>query len=69
MVCANDARSDEKDSSDEGAADLTILKPFFLPWKVWNERIDLQNWDLKFPVLRDSVRNIISPKHYCNVVL
>ena len=53
MVCANDARSDEKDSSDEGAADLTILKPFFLPWKVWNERIDLQNWDLKLPVLRD----------------
>ena len=30
-VCANDARSDEKDSSDEGAADLTILNPFFLP--------------------------------------
>ena len=53
MVCANDARSDEKDSSDEGAADLTILEPFFLPWKVWNERIDLQNWDLKLPVPRD----------------
>ena len=27
------ARSDETDSSDEGAADLTILKPSFLPQK------------------------------------
>ena len=35
-LCASDARSDEKDSSDEGAADITILKPSFLPWKIWN---------------------------------
>ena len=27
------ARGDEMDSSDEGAADLTILKPSFLPRK------------------------------------
>ena len=30
---ANFARSDEKDSSDEGAAYLTILEPSSLPWK------------------------------------